>query len=117
MPNKDTLDSLDSKDRAEQILGLAPPYSEEQVRLAYRAAIAANHPDLAEANGIDKDEAVRNMIAINEAWKTLKTDGFHEKTIRHDQDQTIETTYADDLDPIQPDFDNVEHDKLVIYES
>jgi hypothetical protein len=110
MQSKDNAYPSSSKDYAEYILGLSPPYSEEQARQAYRAAIAANHPDLANANGQEKEDSAKNMLAINEAWQVLKKSGFDRSASSSIEfDQIPDAFHTDDLEPV---FEHENYDRI-----
>lgn len=59
------------------VLGLARGASDEDVRLAYRRAIAQSHPDRVEASGAAPaaiEEAQRRTQEINAAWEQIRAE-------------------------------------------
>ena len=100
MPNNSASDISDLRSDAEQVLGLVPPYSEKEARQAYRDAIATFHPDLADENGISKEDAAQSMLIINEAWKILRQTGFEHASETDTEPPDIIIESANDPDQI-----------------
>ena len=56
------------------VLGVSPEMSLEDIRLAWRAAVRASHPDRMMARGVPEEAmrlAERRLIAINRAWEEI----------------------------------------------
>lgn len=55
-----------------KVLGVANDADERQIKSAYMKAAKKNHPDKAVRQGIPKEQAEKNMAAINEAYEVLR---------------------------------------------
>ncbi len=54
-----------------KVIGVSRDADERTIKRAYRQLTKQYHPDKASAHGIDKDEAEKEMAAINEAFEVL----------------------------------------------
>ena len=76
-----TFDSVQSKHKyslndAYQVLGVSPKDSDEKIKSAHRKLVREYHPDKLASKGLPEDFnefAKQKMVAINEAWNTIKS--------------------------------------------